>query len=391
VERSIRLSSLPSYPFAQLDRAAAEARARGVDLIDLSIGDPDLPTPDRIVKRLSVAARDPANHRYPAYRGSAAFRRAVAAYYGRRFRVHVDPEREVLALIGSKEGNLHTALAFIDPGDVGLMPDPGYPAYGAAIVFAGGEPFAMRLERARGYVPYFRDVPGEVARRAKVMYLNYPNMPTAATVDLAFMREAVAFAREYDIVLCHDNPYADIWFDGPAPPSPLQVEGAREHVIELNSLSKPFNMTGWRVGMAVGGADIVDAVASVKENVDSGVFGAVQDAAVEALSGLARDEAARLTAVYRRRRDALISALRRLGAPVELPKATMYVWCPVPTGETADSFARRLLERAGILVAPGTAYGAGGEGHVRFSLTVDDDRLHLAIERIERSGVKVWR
>ncbi len=380
-----RVVDVPPYLFAELDRRKAAVAARGVDIIPLGIGDPDLPTPHEVVERMREAVVDPANHRYPDYEGSPAFRQAAAAYMERRFGVSLDPSAppkgEVLALIGAKEGIAHLVWALVEPGDLTLCPDPGYPVYAAHTRFCGGEPYRLPLQADRGFLPDLNAVPEAVARRAKILFLNYPNNPTAGVADLAFFEEAVAFCRRHDILLAHDNAYAEIGYDGYAAPSVLEVPGAREVAVEFHSLSKPFNMTGWRIGFACGSAQAVAALGVVKNNTDSGPFTAVQQAAVTALE-LPRQVLQVQLAVYRERRDRMVAALRAVGIDAPTPRATIYLWCPVPAGETSSGFSGRLLEETGVFVTPGTGYGQGGEGFFRISLTCPDDRLQEAARRI---------
>ena len=379
-----RIAAVPPYLFAQLDRRRAEVAARGVDVIPLGIGDPDLPTPEPVVAALREAAGKPANHRYPDYEGSPAFRRAVATCMAGRFGVELDPgsppRGEVLALIGAKEGLSHLVWACCDPGDVVLCPDPGYPVYATHTRFCGGTPYPLPL-RPDGFLPDLDAVPPEVARRARLLFLNYPNNPTAAVADLAFFERAVAFCRRHDILLAHDAAYVEMGYDGYRAPSVLEVPGARDVAIEFHSLSKPWSMTGWRIGFACGNAQAIAALGIVKNNTDSGPFTAVQDAAAAALA-LPRDVLEAHLAVYRGRRDRMVQALRRGGIAAPLPRATIYLWCPVPAGETSAGFAERLLEQAGVLVTPGTGYGPQGEGFFRISLTCPDAALDEAARRI---------
>jgi len=378
-----RVTGLPPYLFAELDRLREEARARGVDVIDLGTGDPDLPTPVPVIERLCLEARDPANHRYPAYRGSGRFREAVAAYYRRRFRVELDPDREVLAVIGSKEGIAHLIWALVDPGDYVLVPDPAYPVYHTQTLLAGGIPFALPLRRDHGYFPDLTAVPDAVRERAKLMFLNYPNNPTAGVATQEQLAEAVKFVRRHDILLCHDAAYVEMTYDGVVAPSVLEIPGAREVAIELYSLSKPFNMTGWRIGAAVGNASALGILGRLKGHTDSGQFTAVQHAAVEALTW--KGAAAflqEMNAIYARRRDLVVGRLASFGWDFDLPRGTFYVWARPPGGLPVGEFASRLLEDAGVLVAPGPAYGRGGEGYVRLALCVADARLTQAMDRI---------
>ncbi|MCL6580349.1 MAG: LL-diaminopimelate aminotransferase [Firmicutes bacterium] len=384
MRKARRIERVPPYLFAEIDRKRREAEARGVDIISLGIGDPDVPTPDFVVDRLAREARDPATHCYPPYQGTSAFRQAVAGYYRSRFGVELDPEREVLALIGSKEGLAHLVWAFVDPGDAALVSDPGYPVYGIHTLLAGGEVIPVPLLPERGFLPDLEALAPEGLRRAKLLFLCYPNNPTAGTADLEFFRRAVAFAREHDLLLVHDSAYVEITFDGYEAPSVLQVEGAKEVAVEFGSLSKPFNMTGWRLGYVVGSREAVAALSIIKTNTDSGQFTAVQRAGVEALTNPAsREFILKMRDIYQRRRDAAVRTLRRLGCPVEPPRGSFYLWAPVPQGFTSAGFAEHVLERAGVIVTPGSAYGARGEGYFRVSLTLPDERLEEALVRLE--------
>jgi LL-diaminopimelate aminotransferase len=374
-----RIETLPPYLFAELDRKLAAKREQGVDVISLGVGDPDLPTPAHIVEALQEAADDPSTHRYPSYHGSPEFRTAVAAWYGRRFGVEVDPETEVMALIGSKEGIGHIALAFLDPGDEALIPDPGYPVYGVSTRLAGGTPVSLPMPSERGFLPDL-DV-AAVSERTKALWLNFPTNPTAAVADLETFERAVRFAREHDLLLLHDAAYSEITFDGYVAPSPLQVGGAKDVTLEFGSASKFYNMTGWRIGWAVGSAEAIRALGIVKTNLDSGQFTAIQRAAIAALEG-PEEHLDRLRAIYQQRRDLVVGTLNGLGWSLKPPAGSCYVWVPVPEGHTSASFADRLLDEAGVFVAPGSGYGARGEGYVRFSLTVPDDRLAEAMDRL---------
>lgn len=376
-----RIADLPPYLFAELDRKLSAKRAEGVDVISLGVGDPDLPTPEHIVRAMQEAVADPATHRYPSYIGAPEFRRAVAGWYRRRFDVELDPDTEVMALIGSKEGIGHVSFAFVDPGDEALVPDPGYPVYAVSTRLAGGTPVSLPMPAERGFLPDFDAA--VVSERTRMLWLNFPTNPTAATCDLGTFEEAVAFAREHGLVLAHDNAYSEITFDGHVAPSVLQVPGARDVAIEFGSLSKFFNMTGWRIGWAVGSADAIRALGVIKTNLDSGQFTAIQRAAIAALEGPPGD-LDRLRDIYRRRRDLVVDTLNGLGWTLERPRGSCYVWVPVPEGHTSSSFADHLLDRAGVFVAPGSGYGARGEGYVRFSLTVADDRLEEALGRLRK-------
>jgi len=382
MELAHRIDKLPPYLFVEISRKIAEKRAQGVDVISFGIGDPDIPTPSHIIDALVEAARDPASHRYPETEGLPEFRRAVADWYERRFGLSFDPHREVLSLIGSKDGIGHVALCFIDPGDVALVPDPAYPVYAVGTLFAGGEPYYLPLREENGFLPDLDAVPADVARRAKLLWLNYPNNPTGAVAGLDFFERAVAFARRHDLAVCHDGPYSEVAFDGYRPVSFLQAPGAREVGVEFHSLSKTYNMTGWRIGMAVGNAAMIDALMRVKSNLDSGVPLAIQRMAIAALEG-PQDCIDEHNAVYQRRRDRLVEALRAMGLAVQPPRASLYVWARVPEGDTSMEFATRLLDDVGVVVTPGVGYGAAGEGYVRLSLTIPDDRLEEGLRRLK--------
>lgn len=379
-----RLGKFPPYVFAALDNRIKTLRAQGVDVIRLDIGSPDLPPPPAIIDALADAARQPGNHGYPSFAGTPALRRAMAAYYIRRFGVELDPETEVLPLIGSKEGIAHLALAWLDAGDVALVPDPGYPVYGMGALIAGAEPYPVPLLEDNEYLPDLDALPDAVVQRARLLWLNYPNNPTGATADLAFFERAVAFARRHDLLLCHDAPYCDVGFDGYQAPSLLQIPGAREVAVEFNSLSKSHNMAGWRIGMAVGNARVLAALLQVKSNVDSGIFQGVQAAAVAALTG---DQAwiRERNTIYQARRDLVLEGLRRMGLRAATPQAGLYVWAATPAGVTAAAFAERLLVHTGVSVTPGSAFGAHGEGYFRISLGTATERLLEAIRRLHHS------
>ncbi len=378
-----RMSSLPPYLFARIDQMKAEQRKLGVDLIDLGVGDPDLPTPAHIVESLCTAAKDGKNHHYPDYAGMPAYRQAVTGWYRKRFGVALDPDREVLALMGSKDGIAHIAEAFVNPGDYVLAPSPGYPVYRTGTLFAEGHVHEMPLLRENNFVPVLADIPKKVAKAAKILYINYPNNPTAAVAPAGFYQEVVDFAEENDIVVVSDNAYSEIAYDGYRAPSFLQTKGAREVGIEMHSLSKTYNMTGWRIGMAVGNADVIAGLGRVKTNVDSGVFDAVQRAAIVALSG-SQDCVNDACRIYQERRDVLVKGLQDLGFDVPLPRATFYVWVPV---QDCMAFSSRLLTEAGIVVTPGVGFGASGEGYVRFAITRPVARIQEAIERMRRMNL----
>lgn len=383
-----RIQNLPPYLFARIEQAIAAKKAEGVDVISLGIGDPDLPTPETVIAEAVRESYNPENHQYPSSIGLMAYRRAVADWYAHRFGVALDPQREVVSLIGSKEGIAHIPWCYVNPGDVVLVPDPGYPVYSQGTILAGGEPYYLPLTAENGFLPDLAAVPASVARRAKLLFINYPNNPTGAVASKEFYEEVAAFAREYEILVCHDAAYSEIAFDGYRPPSFLEVPHAKEVGIEFHSVSKTYNMTGWRVGWAVGNAGAVQALGRLKTNLDSGVFQAVQYAAIKALTGLP-DGVTGLCEIYRERRDLVIETLNTLGWRLEKPRATFYIWAPVPPGHTAVSFAELVLEKAGVVITPGTGYGARGEGYFRISLTLPAPRLAEAMERMRTCLGKV--
>jgi len=377
-----RVRTLPPYLFAAIEQQIAERRAAGIDVISLGIGDPDLPTPDHIVEALAEGARDPATHQYPSNQGEPRFRQAVADFYATRFGVTLDPSEQIVPLLGAKEGIAHICQVLLDPGDVALAADPGYPVYVNGPLLADGIARHLPLVPALGFQPDLEAIPAETLERAKMLFVSYPNNPTGAVIEDDFFARLVAFAREHDVVVVHDNAYADITFDGYVAPSFLATPGASEVGVEVFSLSKSYNMTGWRAGAVVGDREVVDAYWRLKTNVDSGMFGAVQRAAVAALTG-SQECVREMCRVYRRRRDLLVTALRAVGMRVDPPKGTIYLWVPVPDGYTSASFTQQVLEQADVVVTPGAAYGPSGEGYVRLSLTVPDDRLGEAVRRIE--------
>ncbi len=381
LEKARRIKELPPYLFAEIDRRKREALAKGVDLIDLGIGDPDIPTPAPIVERLKSAAEATDNHRYPSSSGLLEFRVAVAGWYERRFGIKLDPEKEVLSLIGSKEGIANMAVAFVDPGDLVLAPDPAYPVYQIGTLFSGGRNYSLPLSKANRFLPDLDAIPAKVARQAKLLWINYPNNPTAAVAEKEFLDQVVEFAHRNQIIICHDAAYTEIAFDGYRPMSLLQVDGARDVAIEFHSLSKTFNMTGWRIGMAVGNSDLISGLAQVKSNIDSGVFQAVQEAAVEALR-LADEVVEPSRRVYQERRDVLVSGLHAAGLECEKPRATFYVWVSVPKGLTSSQLTAKLLDEAGVVTTPGNGFGVAGEGFIRLTLCVPKDRLKEGVERI---------
>jgi LL-diaminopimelate aminotransferase len=377
-----RLDQVPPYLFAELERRISAMEAEGVDVISLGIGDPDLPTPEPVIDAAQEAMHDTANHQYPTNRGTASFREAAAGFYRDRFDVELDPDREVVPVLGGKEGVSHVALACLDPEDVCLSPDPGYPPYTSGPVFAGAEVHYLPLSEENAFLPDLDAIPEEVLARANLLFLNYPNNPTGAIVADGFFEQSVSFAREHDLVVVHDSAYSEICFDGYRAPSFLSTPGAKEVGVEIFSPSKGWNMTGWRGGLIAGNAELVDRYRGMKANIDSGMFGAIQAATAAALTD-ARDFPRTMSEVYQRRRDLLAQALRAIGLHVRPPLATPYFWVRVPKGFSSESFAELVLERAAVVVSPGSAYGPSGEGFVRMSLTIADERLEEAAQRIE--------
>ncbi len=376
-----RVEALPPYLFAEISRKIAAKRAEGQKIITFAIGDPDIPTPRHILDELHRAADDPVNHRYPESEGLPELRQAIVDWYERRFEVRFDPQREALPLIGSKEGIAHMALCLIDPGDVALVPDPAYPVYEIGTLFAGGEVYRLPLTEERGWLPDLDAVPADVLRRAKVLWLNYPNNPTGAVAPLEFFEQVVAWAKRHGIAVCHDNPYCDIAYDGYRPHSIFQVPGAKDVAVEFNSWSKMYNMTGWRIGMVVGNATLVDALMRVKSNIDSGIPQAIQRMAIAAVYG-PQDCIEEHNRIYQRRRDRMVEVLREIGLKVEPPKASLYVWAKLPDGVTSGEFAARLIEECGVVVTPGRGYGEYGEGYIRLSVTTPDDDLEEGLARL---------
>ncbi len=377
-----RLKKIPPYLFVTLRNKINEARRQGVDVIDLGVGDPVNPTPDAVIDALAESARDPQNHRYPTDEewGMLSFREAVARWYKRRHDVDLDPKGEIIALIGSKEGCHHFALGVVNPGDLVLVTDPGYPGYKPSIWFAGGEPYPVPMKPENAYLPNLAEIPSDIARKASAFYLNYPNNPTGAVATPTFLSELVEFAKSNGIAICYDNPYSELVF-GVEPLSFLKAEGAKEVGVELNSLSKTFNMTGWRIGMASGNRDIIGAIAKVKSNTDSGVFNAIQYAGIAALD-TCDGFTAKMLEIYGRRRETVLATLRELGWTYDPPKGTFYLWIPVPNGYNSAEFCALLFEKCAVVAAPGAAYGQNGEGFVRFSLTITEDRLEEAMRRM---------
>lgn len=376
-----RVANLPPYVFATVEKLIAAQRAKGVDVISLGAGNPDLAPPQFITEALCESALKPDTHGYAGYYGTPGLRQAIAEYYGRRFQVELDADTEIRPLIGSKEGLANTALAFIDSGDLALVPDPGYPTYRMGALMAGGGHYAMPLREENGFLVDFGEIPSDVAARSTIMWLNYPNNPTGAIAPLEFLQRAVDYAREHDILICYDNPYCDLTFDGYVAPSILQVPGAKQVAVEFNSLSKTYNMAGWRVGMVVGNADAIRALTTVKTNIDSGIFRPIQDAATVALTGDQSWIAGR-NMIYQRRRDIILGWLPKLGMTAVPPKGGLYVWAKVPEGVNCEEFAIEVLERAGVWMTFGTAFGKQGDGYMRLSICVPKERLQEAGERL---------
>ncbi|MFC1675182.1 LL-diaminopimelate aminotransferase [Candidatus Omnitrophota bacterium] len=380
---SKKLQSLPPYLFLEIDKAKRRARSEGRDIIDLGIGDPDQATPSHIIERLHQTAQDPANHRYALDQGMSALRQAIAAWYRKRFSVELDPEREILPLIGSKEGIAHFPLAFLNPGDYSLVPDPCYPPYKGGTILAGGKPYLLPLRESNAFLPVLKKIPPAVLKKAKILFLNYPNNPTAAIADFDFYREVAEFARRKKIIVISDLAYSELCYDGYRPLSFLEVEGGKVAGIEFHSLSKTFNMTGWRIGWACGNADLIAALAKVKSNIDSGIFSAIQLAGVDALEG-PQEHIENMCNLYQRRRDCLVEGLNSLGWKAKPPKATFYMWLRVPKKTTSISFSKMLLGRADIVATPGVGFGKYGEGYIRMALTVSEERIKEAIERLRK-------
>ena len=376
-----RIEKVPPYLFVGISRKIAEKKSQGIEVISFGIGDPDLPTPRNVVERLRETASDPPNHRYPESDGLPEFRRSVAGWYQRRFGISLDPDKEVVSLIGAKEAIGHASLCFLDPGDLALVPDPGYPVYSVGTWFAGGECYWMPLLEENGWMPDLDAIPEDVARKAKVMWLNYPNNPTGAVASLDYFERVVEFARKNDIPVMHDASYTEVAFDGYKPISFLQTPGAMEVGMEFHSLSKSYNMTGWRIGMAVGNAEMIDALMVIKSNLDSGVPQAIQYMGIEALKS-PQESIDERNSVYQRRRDRVVEVLRDIGLYVDPPAASLYVWARVPDGYTSAEFTSMLLEDRDIVVTPGNGYGTYGEGYIRLSLTIADEDLERGLERL---------
>ncbi len=383
IQGAERLKKLPPYLFAEIDRLKRELVSKGKDVIDLGVGDPDLPTPSFIIEALERGARDPKNHRYALDQGMPELRRAISDWYRKRFRVELDPETEILPLIGSKEGIAHLPLALLNPGDVSLVPDPCYPPYKSGTWFAGGEVVLMPLLEENGFLPDLNVIEPDALTRAKLLYLNYPNNPTGATANLNFFKNVVSFAQEHGIIVCHDAAYTEVYFDGEKPHSFLEAPGAKNVGVEIHSLSKTFNMTGWRIGFACGNAEVIRLLGKLKSNVDSGIFRAIQIAGIEALTN-GESETERLRSIYQKRRDIFVRGLESIGWSVKAPQATFYMWMPVPPGCTSQELCMKLLKEAQVVLVPGNGFGANGEGYFRASLTIADERIKEAVERIKK-------
>lgn len=376
-----RISNLPPYLFARIEKLIAEKKEAGVDVISLGIGDPDLPTPDHIIEELIKEAKNPVNHQYPSSVGLLSYREAVAQWYRNRFGVELDPRTEIVSLLGSKEGIAHISWCYLDPGDTILVPDPGYPVYSGGAILAGAVPYYIPVYEKDGYLVDFESIPPEIAKKAKMLFLNYPNNPTGAVADGDFYRRAIDFAKEYEILICHDAAYSEVSYDGYKPHSFLEYPGAKDVGIEFHSVSKAYNMTGWRIGWAAGHPDVIEALGRFKSNIDSGVFQAIQYAAAKGLTG-SQELVDRQAAIYQERRDVLVDGLNSLGWNLAKPKATFYVWAPVPKGYSSSSFAELVLEKAGVVITPGNGYGQNGEGYFRMALTIEKERIQEAIDRI---------
>ncbi|MFO7814580.1 MAG: LL-diaminopimelate aminotransferase [Halanaerobiales bacterium] len=385
MENSNRIKNLPPYLFAEIDRMINEAKADGMDVINFGIGDPDQPTPQNIINKMKEAIQDPTTHSYPSYEGLAEFRTAVSRRYRKRFKVELDPKTEVVSLIGSKEGIAHFPLCYINSKESALVPDPGYPVYKTSILLADGKPIMMPLLEENNFLPDLANIREEDAEKAKIMYLNYPNNPTGAMASFEFFEEVIAFAKKYNIIVAHDAAYTEIYLDEEVPHSILEVEGAKDIAIEFNSLSKPFNMTGWRIGWACGKEEVIESLGRLKTNIDSGIFEAIQYAGIEALYN-SEDCIKEVTELYSERRDLLVEGLSELGWDVEPNKATFYLWIEVPEDLDSSEFSKKLFKKSGVFFTPGVGWGEHGENFLRIALTVEIDRIKEALERIEESN-----
>ena len=387
VKTSERLNNIPPYLFVEIDKKVAAAKAKGIDIISLGVGDPDTPTLQTVVDAMHVAIDNPKNHDYTSYNGTEGFRKASAKWMKKRFGVDLDPETEIMSNIGSKEAIAHIFFAYVDDGDYTLIPDPAYPVYKNATILAGGTPYTLPLLEENGYLPDFDKIPEDIAKKAKIMFLNYPNNPTGAVCDLDFLKKAVDFCKKYDILLCQDMAYCEMTYDGYVSPSVFQVEGAKDVALEFYSHSKSYNMTGWRVGFVAGNKDAIKALGDLKNNIDSGTFKAIQEAAEKAYD-MPKEDLKALNDMYKERRDVMEAGLKELGWKVKPSKATFYLWLPVTKGMTSEEFVTAMLEKADIVVPPGNGYGKYGEGYFRIALTKPKEVLQEAINRMKKAGIR---
>ena len=382
VKPASRVEKIPPYLFARIDKKKAEARSRGIDLIDFGIGDPDIPTPTNIIEKMKQAIEDPKNHRYPSYEGMLEFRQAVADWYKKRFDVNLDPKDEVVTLIGSKEGIAHMPWAYIENGDIALVPSPGYPVYKIMTLLTGGTPYIMPLKEANGFLPRFDEIPEDILHKAKIMFINYPNNPTGAHAGDDFYEQAIGIAKKYDILICHDAAYSEIAYEGYKPRSILEFDKDKKYSVEFHSLSKTYCMTGWRIGFVVGNKEAIYNLGTLKTNIDSGVFQAIQYAGVEALTG-SQDSVEEIKKTFQRRRDLIVDGLKSVGINVAKPLATFYIWAKVPEGYTSADFCEKLIGETGIVVTPGSGFGDEGEGYFRISITINEERIKEAVKRLQ--------
>ncbi len=378
-----RIEKLPPYLFVGITKKITEKRAEGVDVISFAIGDPDIPTPNHIIEALCDAAHDPANHRYPETDGLPELRQSIADWYQKRFDLSFDRDKEILPLIGSKEGIGHMSFCFIDPGDIALVPDPGYPVYSMSTILAGGDPYYLPLTEENDFLIDLEKIPTAVADKAKILWINYPNNPTSAVADLDFFERVVSFAKKHDLAVCHDGPYTEVAYDGYQPVSFLQAKGAKDVGVEFHSFSKTYNMTGWRIGIAIGNEQLINALMRMKSNLDSGINQAIQKMAIAAFEG-SQDCIAQNNAIYQKRRDMVVESLNKIGLKAKPPKASLYVWVRIPDGYTSADYAAKLIDEVGVVVTPGSGYGDAGEGFIRLSLTTPDDRLIEGLDRLEK-------
>lgn len=386
MENADRIKNLPPYLFAEIDKMISKAKEKGVDVISFGIGDPDQPTHQNIVNKMIEAVQRPSTHSYPSYQGLFEYRKAIADWYREKYQVELNPDQEVVSLIGSKEGIAHLPFCYINPGDQALIPDPGYPVYKTSILLAGGEAVTVPLLADNNFLPNLEKIDPVIAREAKLFFVNYPNNPTGAVADDEFYQELIDFARQYQIIIAHDSAYSEIGLDGYDPPSFMQYPGAKEVGIEFNSLSKPFNMTGWRIGWAVGNEDVIESLGRIKTNIDSGIFEAVQYAGIEALAN-STNNIQQVRSLYTRRRDLLVEGLQQLGWTIKKNKASFYLWAQVPAGFTSADFSKQVFQQTGIFFTPGNGYGGEGEGYVRIALTVPENRIIEALQRLKESDI----